>query len=106
MNKRVIALNVMDDNADKSMAEVCQIIAKEADMSYAMARAYYTWAVETNRAPGVIVREKRGRKLGYKVTPKEPDIQVPSVDTEDANDYCDNTYNNLNNTSTERVITA
>lgn len=106
MNKRVIALNIMDANADKSMAEVCQIIAKDADMSYAMARAYYTWAVETQRAPGVIVREKRGRKLGYKVNTKEPDIQVPSNDTEHTNDYCDNTYNNLNNTSTDRAITA
>jgi len=102
MNKRHIAMCIMDENPEMHMAYVCQIIAKEADMSYAQARAYYTWAVETNRAPGMIVREKRGRKLGSKLIKKDDQsVQVNDPDTVEAsNDYCDATYNNLNETST------
>lgn len=104
MNKRVIALNIMDDNADKSMADVCHIIAKEANMTYAMARAYYTWGVETNRAPGVIVHEKRGRKLGFKLQKNEVTDQVndPEISVENPDDYCNETYNDLKSIPTEK----
>jgi hypothetical protein len=104
MNKRQIAMCIMDENPEMPMADVCHIIAKDANMSYAQARAYYTWAVETNRAPGVIVHEKRGRKLGFKLNKKEDQsIQVNDPNTEETQeDFCSETYDNLNSVSTEK----
>ena len=39
MNKRQIAMCIMDENPEMPMADVCHIIAKDANMSYAQARA-------------------------------------------------------------------
>lgn len=67
MNKYDVAVEIMTANEDKPMAEVAQMIASATDMPINQARAYYIRAVRMDHAPGKIVLEKRGRKLGTKL---------------------------------------
>lgn len=60
--KSAQAVEIMQKNAKKSMAEVSVMIAKALDVSENEGRAYYTRLVRSGAAPGEIEFRPRGRK--------------------------------------------
>ena len=98
MNKRLKTIQIMVDNPDKSMSEVAKMISEECDMPLNQARAYYVWAVRSDHAPGAIVLEKRGRKLGSKLVRKtnEPDTDTSDETSNETTDgICYDTFNTI-----------
>jgi hypothetical protein len=78
--KYKIACDVMTANADKPMSEVAVLISEATGMPVNQSRAYYARAVHLADAPGVIVLEKRGRKLGSKLNKPNTEPDSPNAD--------------------------
>lgn len=89
MNKYDVAVKIMTVNEAKPMAEVAQMIASATDMPINQARAYYIRAVRMDHAPGKIVLEKRGRKMGSKLN---RDKSTDAVDIDQLTDIMYDVY--------------
>lgn len=55
---------LMTENKDKSMDEVCELAVKRLGFTNAKARSWYRGLVKSNSAPGKITESTRGRKAG------------------------------------------
>ena len=66
-SKRQIAIEIMNANADKSMAEVMEMIAKANNLSMGAARSYYKYLAEQGMAAGKV--EKIARQKAVTVAP-------------------------------------
>lgn len=107
MNKRFETVKIMKAHEDKSMSEVARMISESLDMPLPQARAYYVWAVRSGNAPGVIVLEKRGRKLGSKLVRKNTDDTKPDTEADDHSQdgICYDTFNNIMKDVLEEIKT-
>ena len=74
MSKRSDAIFIMNENADKPMADVVKIIADRIGVTEANAKSYYKWIVANGKGAGVVEKTARAAK-----TPKAPKTAKPKL---------------------------
>ena len=78
-SKRARAINLMNANGNKPMADVVELLVKELAVNHAGAASYYKWIVKNKLAPGNVVSGKRGPKS------KEVSVNSNGADVKAAN---------------------
>jgi len=78
-SKRARAINLMNANGNKPMADVVELLVKELAVNHAGAASYYKWIVKNKLAPGNVVSGKRGPKS------KEVSVNSNKADVKAAN---------------------
>ena len=69
VTKTQITIRVMTENSSKSMAEVVPLIAKENNVSEAVAKGAYRWVVANGLAPGNVEKATRAGRAAKVVAP-------------------------------------
>jgi site-specific recombinase XerC len=69
-SKRQVAIDIMNSNAKKSMADVIAMIATANDLAPGAARSYYTYLVKEGMAKGKIEESVRAPKASKEKTVK------------------------------------
>ena len=67
VTKTQITIRVMNENADKPMAEVVSLIAKANDVTEAVAKGAYRWCVNKGLASGVLGADRPSKAPKAKV---------------------------------------
>lgn len=75
-SKRQIAIDLMNSNADKPMAEVIALIAAANSLSNGAARSYYVYLAENGYATGTVDRSKAPAAPKAEKEPKAPKEKV------------------------------
>lgn len=61
-SKRAVAIEIMNANADKPMADVLELIAKANGIEVGAARSYYVYLVKQGMAPGKVEAKAKTEK--------------------------------------------
>lgn len=85
-SKRQIAIDLMNSNTDKPMAEVIALIAAANSLSNGAARSYYVYLAENGFATGTVDRSKAPAAPKAEKEPKAPKEKVAKAKKDPANE--------------------